>query len=501
MSTFSNTAREVEMPNGDIVKLHDAVTPNSTSNIKKFKYDDNGHVTESEAANATDLNLNSYSTPTSGTTAIGASDPVQTAIGKLDHQSHIDQTNILYVADNGGKNKFNCDPIVLQPMNTVGTWSGNAYTVSSKIFTINNGEITVSGGQDQYNTARMVIFKGDIPAGTKITGCPAGGATAGIDSYCIGVYDSNDYFVTADIGNGVSITNDLTNVTVCVTKARGAMSSSLVFKPMLCTVDAWNISHEFVPCSLPNSDLTRLEAEDRASLAEVVDSGAKNLVNLANKSISATGYMYDKEGIPDLPAGSYAWSASGSYISSLVIVLYNSSNNEVGRLSTDDSSYPYFTTTGTATKITLYVTKSASGASASLSNIMICTKAAFGVSSKFVPYRVPINGVFWAEKYEARSTTLVSTGIKFTASKQTIYRITATAQYGNSKPTQLVIKKKLIPSESEGNFVAVSSDTNSQSLTATGIMTLGVGGYFEVYAAYDGTTSNRVYAIVEEVVL
>jgi hypothetical protein len=32
-------------------------------------------------------------------------------------------------------------------------------------------------------------------------------------------------------------------------------------------------------------------------------------------------------------------------------------------------------------------------------------------------------------------------------------------------------------------------------------MTLGVGGYFEVYAAYDGTTSNRVYAIVEEVVL
>lgn len=101
MATYSNSAREVEMPNGDVVVLHSEPTggANTTSNIKKFKYDDNGHVTESSAANATDLNLNSYSTPTSGSTAIGTSDAVQTAIGKLDHQSQIDQTNILSVKD------------------------------------------------------------------------------------------------------------------------------------------------------------------------------------------------------------------------------------------------------------------------------------------------------------------------------------------------------------------------------------------------------------------
>ena len=101
MATYSNTAREVEMPDGNVVVLHSAPTggANTTSNIKKFKYDDNGHVTESTAADAEDLNLSSYSTPTTGTTAIGASDDVQTAIGKLDHQSHIDQTNILSVED------------------------------------------------------------------------------------------------------------------------------------------------------------------------------------------------------------------------------------------------------------------------------------------------------------------------------------------------------------------------------------------------------------------
>ena len=108
MATYSNTAREVEMPNGDVVVIHNAPTggENTTSNIKKFKYDDNGHVTESTAANATDLNLNSYSTPTTGSTAIGTSDAVQTAIGKLDHQSQIDQTNILYALEKIGKNLF-----------------------------------------------------------------------------------------------------------------------------------------------------------------------------------------------------------------------------------------------------------------------------------------------------------------------------------------------------------------------------------------------------------
>ena len=300
-------------------------------------------------------------------------------------QISTNQTNILYAIDNGGKNKFNCDPIVLQPMNTVGTWSGNTYTVSSKTFTINNGEVTLSGGLDQYNTARMVIFKGDIPAGTKITGCPAGGATAGIDSYCIGVYDSNDYFVTADIGNGVSIPNDLTNVTVCVTRARGAMSSSLVFKPMLCTVDAWNISHEFVPCSLPNYDLTRLQSEDRASLAEVVDSGAKNVAPVASLTKSSSGST-DKIGISLSVGTTYVITFDYTATDSSEIVLRKANDTDISISPVFNGTgkyYKEYTVTDNIKSYYMYT-----NGSATISNLMICTKAAFGVSSKFVPYKV-----------------------------------------------------------------------------------------------------------------
>ena len=49
---------------------------------------------------------------------------------------------------------------------------------------------------------------------------------------------------------------------------------------MICTEAAYAQSPDYMPPTLPNSDLTRLEAEDRASLAEVVDSGAKNIVRL-----------------------------------------------------------------------------------------------------------------------------------------------------------------------------------------------------------------------------
>ena len=359
--------------------------------------------------------MTGYTKPSSApaTPAIQQGDTANAAIGKLEYKADVNQSNILYVADNGGKNKFNCDPIVLQPMNTVGTWSGNAYTVSSKTYTINNGEVTVSGGEDQYNTARLVIFKGDIPAGTKITGCPAGGATSGIDSYCIGVYDSNDYFVTADIGNGVSITNDLTNVTVCVTRARGAMSSSLVFKPMLCTVDAWDISHEFVPCSLPNYDLTRLEAEDRAELVELVDSGAKQLVQIhsaTNGNSSATpnsnGYSVTISGAAgagtsldfgDLTVektGDYVFAAELSGTLDKILVYDKTASQEVKR--TDVSGNFIISLNSTHKYVVGHYNNSAQTLNGTVS-VLVCTKAAFGVSNKFVPfgndpfYQVPIN--------------------------------------------------------------------------------------------------------------
>lgn len=50
--------------------------------------------------------------------------------------------------------------------------------------------------------------------------------------------------------------------------------------PMICTEDAWNQSHDYMPFARPNHELTKLESEDRAALVECVDKGAKNQLTI-----------------------------------------------------------------------------------------------------------------------------------------------------------------------------------------------------------------------------
>jgi hypothetical protein len=437
-------------------------------------------------------------------------------------QISTNQTNILYSLNTGVKNE----------LDNLGITS---YVRQGVTFTFNkDGSVqikgTATGGSVTFyyftNEYRYIpnIYKGHVLSGV---------TSGGEQTYGLLIQYSNNgtSWATQAMCKTAPITVDsgYNYVNFCIIVFSGQTVDTTIY-PMLCTPEAWAQSQDFQPPAKPNSDLTYLEAEDRAALAEVVDSGAKNLFDFSSATFtthSTTTYTKTASAITIETTGVYGRVVTpltlkkGTYTLSTKISNF-SSTNAVINVSSDtiatDSIYGYVNITGNgdykldftlSNDTTVYIalvprnTGSATSTTEKFtaSDIMVSTKAAFCLSNKFVPYRVPINGVFWAEKYEARSTTLVSTGIKFTASKQTIYRITATAQYGNSKPTQLVIKKKLIPSESEGTFVAVSSDTNSQSLTATGIMTLGVGGYFEVYAAYDGTTSNRVYAIVEEVVL
>lgn len=306
MSTFTNTAREVEMPNGDVVVIHKAPTggANTTSNIKKFKYDDNGHVTESTAADAEDLNLSSYSTPTTGTTAIGTSDDVQTAIGKLDHQSHIDQSNILSVEDMVCATEFS---------------SSTAYAVGDMV------------------TYEHKLYK----------------------------------FINAHQG-------------------------------------AWSAS------DVQNYDLTRLEAEDRASLAEVVDSGAKNLIdvnnysNLDNVGISNGVFTTQGDTLTTLRFDVYlrngstpllkvvnaqSISSNGVYYWEFVATA-NTNNVLIGHNGGTYNGRATINLTdlvaGRRYVIQVNVTQcqNASGAF-KWQDVMICTKAAFGVSQKFVAYKQP----------------------------------------------------------------------------------------------------------------
>ena len=433
MATYSNSAREVEMPDGNVVVLHSEPTggANSTSNIKKFTYDDNGHVTASSPADAEDLNLDSYSTPTTGTTAIGTSDSVQTAIGKLDHQSQIDQTNILYVLGKTGKNLLDISDFKSYESN-VGTWSGNTFTPTSApniTFTINSDYTVTVNGSTPSGTAVTFIISANkgIKAGSYVlSGCPSGGSQTTFD---LRYYRQSTGAITADTGNSANITIDDGAYNVAILIRGGQTVSSKVFKPMVCTPEDWAVGHDFAPYALPNSDLTGLEAEDRAALAEEIDAGAKNILqqlseiadsgftitrnsdtsinikgsNTTSSAVNITiARFVPKSGVKYVANGCPSGGSASTYS-----LLYG----KTGVTARDIGEGQEIT--GDGTEFSCYITI---GANYSLPSAgitfkpMVCTKAAFGVSPKFVPYKTTFDNSItkvanWLTSFSVPATT------------------------------------------------------------------------------------------------
>jgi len=410
MSTFSNTAREVEMPNGDVVVLHNAVTPNSTSNIKKFKYDDNGHVTESEAANATDLNLNSYATPTSGTTAIGTSDDVQTAIGKLDHQSHIDQTNILYALQTGVKNLFdlkNADITAVTNISIVKTdTSLTVTTTGEKKWSHVSIPMELEAGT--YHVLATISNRtADASAITRFIVASNAGGSSELGSVTFTNNGTIDFQFTTTGGTVYLIPYPNYSST-------GYNSTFTASEIMVCTKAAWdqepNVYRQF---ALPNSDLTYLEAEDRASLAEVVDSGAKNLlINKGQLSYGDVTFTWNNDGsvtvsgtktagaecyvniIDNVPYSNMGLKAGDTIVLSnngtnvyIAVIFWASGSGYTSSIAVGNGAkLVVLPTNKTNILIRLTVRADATSVSETIKP-MVCTKAAFDVSKAFVPYR------------------------------------------------------------------------------------------------------------------
>lgn len=422
MSTFTNTAREVEMPNGDVVVIHNAPTggENTTSNIKKFKYDDNGHVTESTAADAEDLNLSGYSTPTTGSTDIGTSDDVQTAIGKLDHQSHIDQTNILLVqdateelVDKGAKNIIDIqtpDESLLTSYTSTAN-GGVALTINNaawtsyrvKFSTIINTAYVCKIFVDSAPTTDVYVFIQNS-SGQNYTG----GAIKSDTTELI------REFTATETARG--------RLTINLNNGGTPLTNAITVRVMICTKAEWDMSHEYEPYALPNYDLTRLEAEDRASLAEVVDSGAKNKLDFASLEY-ANGHgapAVTKTDTAITISSGNAWARvvysgihlkAGTYVLSVNITSATFTTGSVGTIRIVDNewatggvAYLEFNSIGKVSCIFVVDTESDlyfsfspnySGSDISTANsftatdIMICTLDEWKVSQNFAPYALP----------------------------------------------------------------------------------------------------------------
>lgn len=162
--------------------------------------------------------------------------------------SKINENYADYVAAIGaegvGKNLLPMSLDSLKVANTVGTWSGNAYTVNDVTFTVNtdsDGNVTGINVNGTASTTTIFYITCSIDSGSYIlNGCPSGGDAS---SYLLRAWSSGTQ-IAQDAGNEASFTNSCTVVDIRI--AGGYNAQNIVFYPMIRTSGT---SASYVPYS------------------------------------------------------------------------------------------------------------------------------------------------------------------------------------------------------------------------------------------------------------
>lgn len=221
--------------------------------------------------------------PTSGSSNPVKSGGVFTAISaEATSRQNADtkQVNALtHIIDDGAKN--------------IANWSGATQTVIDVTFT-NNGDGTItttSSGAAAARRQKALEFTvpASLPAGTYVlSGCPAGGISGTTTYYCLYIWDqtSNTRVSNNDVGNGIEFnwTPDPTHsYNISVDIRSGTNPNGLVFKPMICAKEVYEISPAFkkyVPSNAEmQSDITALQtsAQNAGKMLDYIkELGIKN---------------------------------------------------------------------------------------------------------------------------------------------------------------------------------------------------------------------------------
>ena len=299
------------------------------------------------------------------------------AVKAVNDKAETNQTNILYIKEhNANRNLL---------LNTASTT-----TIDGVTFTVNaDKSVTITGSQNNPSQHTKFILG-------KFT---ANRSDLVLDSGIAASASANIFINTQD---GVTTTRNLGHATITGTDLNterdyqilviaGTSNINTTIKPMICTQADWNATQEYEASGgLSNYDLTYLESQDRVALAEVVDSGAKNLAPEATKTITTTGWSVFIQPTSNLPAGNYTvdFNCSVENSAQLQIRYSDSTNQTIDGFIT--SSQTHFTATFTATKPIANIGIYTNSGTSSFTNIMLATKAAFGISPAFVKYCKPL---------------------------------------------------------------------------------------------------------------
>lgn len=206
---------------------------------------------------------------------------INSTIRVKDNQGNINTVYPITTINNveGLQTALNAKQGTISDLSTIrsgATAGATAVQPSSLVDIVNNGAKNLLSIPTLTATESGVILDhyniSPIPAGTYMFY----GEATNLNFSEFVFYDNNGTevakFYPGATANKFTLTGTATQIKVTVNISSG--SSTL--KSMVCTEADWKISQQFVPFALPNTILTQLEAEDRAALAEVVDSGEKN---------------------------------------------------------------------------------------------------------------------------------------------------------------------------------------------------------------------------------
>jgi hypothetical protein len=365
-------------------------------------------VTKKDIAIASNqvTSMTGYTKPSSAPAnpAIQTNDTANQAFGKLEFKADTNQTNILSVKAHTMRNHLSM---------TDGTYTATASGQKSVNIPLTpvTGNVVVCFGSitstDTDGTQCCCVFK------------DASGTT--IDT--IRTNRGSNMSGQATLGSSIATLMELYPAYSYQQSSNDTVtwSNGMVIKKEL-----YDIDPSYSAYSAPNSDLTYLEAEDRAALAEEIDAGAKQLAQGQNNSGSAGTATIQSDGYTVKLTGSAASSSSLSFATTGTIqktgtyVFVIEASGTMDRISIWDN-------TTSASVETLYATGSKevtltaghsyalfhyAGSAITLNatvKYMICTKAAFGVSQKFVPYRKNLDQLD-STKAPVLSTTTLENG-------------------------------------------------------------------------------------------
>lgn len=285
--------------------------------------------------------------------------------------------------------------------NSLSTLSYNGVTITPNE---EDGTITVSGSASgsgsypiQYNIATR-----KIPSGTWVlSGCPSGGDGS---TYKMTLSNTSQG-VVYDIGDGVEFVSNPSQWSVLRIQIWNNFSAQtpIVFKPMICLKNSYDVSSKFVKNTLNNSelkteidnvasDLSDKEAADDAlhtkqntELVALVDGGGKNRITVNSGTTgSNNGYLVNNLPLV-LPAGNYHVSMVRETEGQLTFVIKDANSAELARWSRASGITTVsedITLESESATISIYV-----GNNVTVNNVMVCSKTDWDISNAFVPYR------------------------------------------------------------------------------------------------------------------